>query len=83
MKCPDAISTVPGIALTDFPNRKAKISAEMMSAASKIGFFYVTGKYSTPDLTPPYPLVEEMCGAGHGLAQADIDAAFAMSVRSA
>ena len=63
MKCPDATSTVPNIALTDIPNRKAKISAEMMSAASKVGFFYVTGKRITSELTPLYPLVEEMCGA--------------------
>lgn len=63
MKCPDASSTVPNIALTDFPNRKAKISAEMMSAASKVGFFYVTGKCSTSVLAPSYPLVEKMCGA--------------------
>jgi len=63
MKCPYAISTVPNIALTDFPNRKAQISAEMMSAASKVGFFYVTGKRITSELTPLYPLVEEMCGA--------------------
>ena len=63
MKCPDAISTVPNIALTDFPNRKAKISAEMMSAASKVGFFYVTGKRIISEVTPLYPLVEEMCGA--------------------
>lgn len=60
MTCPDAISAVPGIDLTDLPDKQAEISAEMMSAASKVGFFYVTG---------------------HGLAQADIDAAFAMSVR--
>jgi len=61
MKCPDAISNVPNIALTDFPNRKAKVSAEMMSAASKVGFFYVSGKRITSALTPLYPLVEEMC----------------------
>ena len=61
MKCPDAISTVPNIALTDFPNRKAKVSAEMMSAASKVGFFYVTGKRITSALPPLSPLVEEMC----------------------
>lgn len=81
MTCPDAISAVPGIDLTDLPDKQAEISAEMMSAASKVGFFYVTGKCDTSELTPPCPLFEEMCGAGHGLAQADIDAAFAMSVR--
>ena len=84
MTCPEAISAVPGIALTDYPDKKAQISAEIMSAASNVGFFYVTGKHSTPDLKPPFsPVAEKMCGAGHGLAQADIDAAFAMSVRLA
>lgn len=68
MTRPDAISAVPGIALTDYPDKKAEISAEMMSVASNVGFFYVTGKHSTPDLKPPVSSVGENCAVqGMGL----------------
>ena len=41
---PEAISAVPGVDLTDLKARKSKISADLMAAATKVGFFYVTGK---------------------------------------
>ena len=47
MKRPEAISGVPGINLTDLRNRKAQISSELISAATEVGFFYVTGKDKT------------------------------------
>ena len=44
----EAISAIPGVDLTDLPNRKAKISAKLISAATEVGFFYATGKRSKP-----------------------------------
>ena len=44
----EAISAIPGVDLTDLPNRKAKISAKLIPAATEVGFFCVTGKRSKP-----------------------------------
>ena len=41
---PEAISAVPEVDLTDLKARKSQVSADLMAAATKVGFFYVTGK---------------------------------------
>lgn len=82
---PEATSTVPHINLTGLPKSKAQVSAAMMSAASCTGFFHVAGKRIVSHGQAGLMLIchkaNSACRAGHGLAQADIDAAFAVSVR--
>ena len=80
---PEPISAIRGIDLTDLPDRRTQISAELMAAATQDGFFHVTGKLGTSFRLFCNRDNSEACNTGHGLAQADIDAAFAMSVRSA
>ena len=80
---PEPISAIRGIDLTDLSNRRMQISTELMAAATQDGFFYVTGKLGTSLRLFCNRGTSEECITGHGLAQADIDAAFAMSVRSA
>lgn len=45
---PEAISAVPSISLSNLDERKAPISAELMAAATKVGFLYVTGEARAP-----------------------------------
>lgn len=41
---PVAISAVPGIDIAHLHSRKAQVSADLMAAATDVGFFYVTGR---------------------------------------
>lgn len=43
MGAPQAIAAVPGIDLSNLKTNKERISQELMAAATKVGFFYVTG----------------------------------------
>lgn len=40
-----ATSVVLSVDLTDLPDKRTQISAEITSAAIDVGFFYVTGKH--------------------------------------
>lgn len=82
-----AVSAIPSIDISNSKERKALVSAELVAAAKEIGFFYVTGE---PVLAPAgaVTFLNELAStcdvsAGHGITQADIDDAFAVSRRSA
>lgn len=52
MGCPEAIAAVPGVDMSDLQARKHEISQQLMKAAEGVGFFYVTGKATDPNVTP-------------------------------
>lgn len=45
MDAPQAVSAVPGIDISDLQNRKREISQQILQAAERVGFFYVTGMH--------------------------------------